>query len=326
MSEIKTIGVYTSGGDAPGMNACIRSVVRTGFYKNLTVKGIYRGYAGMIDGQIETLGSGSVSNIIQRGGTFLKSARSKEFRTPEGRKRAYEQLQAAGIEGLVAIGGDGTFTGAKIFYEEYGIPTVGVPGTIDNDLSGTDYTLGYDTAVNTALEAIDRIRDTAASHDRMFFVEVMGRDAGFIALEAGLAGGAEAVLVPETQTDLPQLMAVLERGWKRSKTSSIVVVAEGDEAGGAFTVAEAVRARFPELDIRVTVLGHTQRGGSPTAADRVLGTELGYAAVEALLAGKGNIMVGKVRGELVETPFGNAIKEHPPMNQTWLKLVEILSM
>ncbi len=326
MTKIKTIGVFSSGGDSPGMNACIRAVVRTAIFEGLRVVGIMRGYEGMIDGEFVEMNSGSVSDIIHRGGTILKTARSPRFRTVEGRVKAAENLRKFGIDGVVAIGGDGTTTGARIFYEEHGIPFVATPGTIDNDLFGTDYTIGYDTALNTAVNAIDKIRDTAASHNRLFFVEVMGRDAGFIALNAGIAGGAEAVLIPETKTDVEELIQLLETGWNRKKTSSIIVVSEGDEAGGAFAIADKVKARLSHFDTRVTVLGHIQRGGTPTCMDRVQASELGHAAVKGLLAGKFNIMYGKMKGEISETPFEQAIKQHNAMNPNLLELVKVLSI
>lgn len=308
------------------MNACIRAVVRTGIYHGLKVKGIYRGYEGMIEGEIVDMDSHSVSDIIHHGGTILKSARSQGFRTKEGRATAAKNLREAGIDGVVAIGGDGTITGAKVFFQEHSIPFVACPGTIDNDLFGTDYTIGYDTALNTAVHAIDKIRDTAASHNRLFFVEVMGRDAGFIALHAGIAGGAESVLIPETKTDIPALIATLDEGWSRKKSSSIIVVAEGDEAGGAFKVAEEVKKRFAHYDTRVTVLGHIQRGGTPTCMDRVNASELGHAAVLALMAGKHSILMGKLNGKISETPFANAIKEHNEINFNLVDLVKVLSI
>jgi 6-phosphofructokinase 1 len=324
---MKKIGVFTSGGDAPGMNAAIRAVVRTAIYKEIEVVGILRGYNGMIGGHFVPMQSHSVSNIIQRGGTILKSARSKEFMTYEGRKKAFEQLQKAGIEGLIAIGGDGTFTGAKVFYEEFGIPTVGIPGTIDNDLYGTDYTIGYDTAINTALDAIDKIRDTADSHDRLFFIEVMGRDSGYIAIACGIAGGAELVMVPETLTTIDELVQTINQGWRRSKTSSIVIVAEGDEEGNAHEIAAKVAGQLEgKYDIRVSTLGHIQRGGSPTARDRILASRLGVAAVEALLSGKQNIMVGIVNDEITHVPFEDAIYKEKPIRQELIDLVRILSI
>ncbi|MBN7815803.1 6-phosphofructokinase [Algoriphagus pacificus] len=324
---MKKIAVFTSGGDSPGMNACVRAVVRTAIFKGLEVYGIYRGYEGMIEGDIKRMHSHSVSNIIQRGGTVLKSARSMEFKTPEGRKKAYDNLVAHGIEGIVAIGGDGTFTGAKIFQEEFGIPTVGCPGTIDNDIYGTDYTIGFDTAVNTALEAIDKIRDTAAAHDRIFFIEVMGRDAGFIAVDCGIGGGAEYVMVPETKTDLNIVVKSL-KNLRKSKSSSIVVVAEGDEEGNAEAICQKVKEKIndKEKDFKVTTLGHIQRGGSPTAKDRVLGSLCGMAAVEGLLEGRMNCMAGVMNQEIVYTPFGDCIGKEKPLNKEHLKLMEILSI
>ena len=280
---MKRIAVFTSGGDAPGMNACIRAVVRGGLHYGVEVFGIIRGYNGMIKGDIIPLNSQSVSNIIQRGGTILKSARSKEFMTAEGRKKAYEQLKSHGIEGLVAIGGNGTFTGAEIFYNEYQIPTVGAPGTIDNDLFGTDNTIGYDTAVNTALDAIDKIRDTADSHERIFFIEVMGRDSGYIAVQSGISGGAESILIPEERQTVDDVVATLKAGFQKKKSSSIVIVAEGDEEGHAATVAEKIKQTIDvPVDIRVTNLGHIQRGGSPSAYDRILASRLGLGAIEEI--------------------------------------------
>jgi len=324
---MKKIAVFTSGGDSPGMNACVRAVVRTAIYRSLDVYGIYRGYEGMIDGEIKKLQSHSVSNIVQRGGTILKSARSTEFRTPEGRKKAYDNLKAHGIEGLVAIGGDGTFTGAKIFFEEYGIPTIGCPGTIDNDIYGTDYTIGFDTAVNTALEAIDKIRDTAASHDRVFFVEVMGRDAGFIAVESGIGGGAEFVMVPETKSNLENIVKSF-KNLRKSKSSSIIVVAEGEEEGNAEMVMNKVKELVKDKDreFKVTTLGHIQRGGNPTSRDRVLASRCGMAAVEGLIAGEKNCMAGVMNQEIVYTTFADCIGKTKPIIQDHLKLIEILSI
>jgi len=324
---MKRIAVFTSGGDSPGMNACIRAVVRTAIFKGIEVFGITYGYDGMINGNIKKMQSHSVSNIIQRGGTILKSARSDEFRTPEGRKKAYEQLKKHGIEGIVAIGGDGTFTGAKVFFEEFGIPTIGCPGTIDNDIFGTDYTIGFDTAVNTALEAIDKIRDTAAAHDRIFFIEVMGRDSGYIALECGIGGGAEFVMIPETETDLKRVVKSL-KNLRKTKTSSIIVVAEGDEEGGAEDIMNKVKAKVndPEKEFKVTTLGHIQRGGNPTARDRVLASRCGMAAVEGLLKGESNCMAGVVNGEVVYTPFEDCIGKPKQLKEDHLKLIEILSI
>ncbi len=324
---MKKIAVFTSGGDAPGMNACIRAVVRGALYHGIEVFGIRRGYNGMISGDFIPLQSQSVSNIVQRGGTILKSARSKEFMTPEGRKKAYENLMANGIDGLVAIGGNGTFTGAEVFYNEYQLPTVGCPGTIDNDLYGTDYTIGFDTAVNTALEAIDKIRDTADSHDRIFFIEVMGRDSGYIAIQSGIGGGAEIVMVPETHTPIKKVVSTLKEGWTRSKSSSIVVVAEGDEEGHAAEIASKIKEQIGDkLDIRVTTLGHIQRGGSPTAYDRILASRMGLAAVEGLMKGHKNVMAGVVNNELVYTPFIDTIKKQKPIHDDLLRMVHILSI
>lgn len=324
---MKRIAVFTSGGDAPGMNACIRAVVRGAVYHGIEVFGVRRGYSGMINGDIFQMSSYSVSNIVQRGGTILKSARSKEFMTPEGRAKAFEQLQKFGIEGLVAIGGNGTFTGATIFYDEYGIPTVGAPGTIDNDLYGTDYTIGYDTAVNTALEAIDKIRDTADSHDRIFLIEVMGRDSGYIAIQSGIAGGAELVMVPEVLTPISEVVETLKAGWSRQKSSSIVVIAEGEESGIASEIAEKIRQQVElNIDMRVTTLGHIQRGGIPTAYDRILASRLGLGALEGLMNGEKNVMAGVVNNELVYTPFRDTIRLPKPINEDLLRMVKILSV
>jgi 6-phosphofructokinase 1 len=321
---MKNIAVFTSGGDAPGMNACIRAVVRAGIYYNLNVYGIVRGYTGMITGDIKKLESYSVSNIIQRGGTILKSARSDEFRTKEGRAKAYEQIKKYEIDGLVAIGGNGTFTGAQIFYEEFGVPTVGAPGTIDNDLYGTDYTIGFDTAVNTALDAIDKIRDTADSHDRVFFIEVMGRDSGYIALRSGIGGGAELVMIPERPNSIERVIETLRGGKLNSKTSSIVIVAEGEQIGDANSVAHQVRQELKELDIRVTTLGHIQRGGTPTALDRIIASRMGVAAVEGLLEGKKNVMAGIINNEIIYTPFIDTITKKKPLLQDLLRMLPIL--
>jgi len=323
---MKKVAIFTSGGDAPGMNACIRAAVRGAIYHKVEIYGIYRGYDGMIEGDFEKLASRSVSNIIQKGGTILKSARSMEFKTPEGRKKAYEQLSKEGIEGIIAIGGDGTFTGAKIFFEEYGIPTVGAPGTIDNDLYGTDYTIGFDTAVNTALEAIDKIRDTADSHNRLFFIEVMGRDSGYIAIRSGIGGGAELVMVPETETSINEVISTLQEGWNRKKTSSIVVVAEGDEEGNAMEIAEKVKKHIHMKDIKVSILGHIQRGGTPSAQDRILASQLGLAALEGLLNGQKNVMVGIVNNEIVYTSFEDCIGKTKELNENLIRMVKILSI
>ncbi|MFI5135163.1 MAG: 6-phosphofructokinase [Chitinophagales bacterium] len=324
-SEIKSIGVFTSGGDSPGMNAAIRAVVRTGLYYGRKVFGIHRGYEGLIDGEIEEMKSYSVSGIIHRGGTILKTARSPRFMTKEGRAEAFNQLKKHGIDGLIALGGDGTFKGAVEFNADHNVPFIGIPCTIDNDLFGTDFTIGYDTAINTAMEAIDKIRDTAAAHNRLFFVEVMGRDAGFIAMRAGIATGAEAILIPESKLSIDQLIDKLETGWERQKSSCIVVVAEGDEEGGAFQVAEKVKQRFNFYDTRVSVLGHMQRGGNPSCSDRVLASRLGLAAVESLLEGKKNVMVGSMNNEIVYTPFEKAAKHHLEVSPYLTMLAEVLA-
>jgi 6-phosphofructokinase 1 len=323
---MKKVAVFTSGGDSPGMNACLRATIRGAIYHGVEIYGIRYGYNGMIHGDIYKMKSYSVSNIIQRGGTILKSARSEEFRTPEGRRKAFEQLQRKGIEGLVCIGGDGSFTGANLFYEEYGVPTVGAPGTIDNDLYGTDYTIGFDTAVNTALEAIDKIRDTANSHDRIFFIEVMGRDSGYIAIESGIGGGAELIMIPETSTTIDDVIYTLGQGRNREKTSSIVVVAEGDEEGGAIHTANKIKERLVDKDIKVSTLGHIQRGGAPTARDRILASWLGLAALEGLLRGKKNVMAGIINDKLVYTDFKECINTSKPLNQELLRMVKILSI
>ncbi len=322
---MKKIGVFTSGGDSPGMNAAVRAVVRTCIYHNIKPYGIYEGYKGLIEGNLKALVSADVSNIIQRGGTILKSARCKEFHTKEGRQKAYDNIKKHELDGIVAIGGDGTFTGAAIFNKEFNIPFIGIPGTIDNDLYGTDYTIGYDTALNTIIEAVDKIRDTANSHNRLFLVEVMGRDAGFLALRSGIGVGAEAILIPETQTYIDELIAKLESGTKQHKSSMIVMVAEGDDAGGAYKIAETIKQKCPNYDARVTVLGHIQRGGSPSALDRVLASQLGNAAVNALLENKTNLMVGVIDKKIAYTPFEKAIKHHQKINTNLLTLAEILS-
>ena len=326
MTEIKSIGVLTSGGDAPGMNAAIRAVVRTAIYNNIKVFGIRHGYKGMINGEIKELKSHHVANTIQRGGTILKTARSEEFRTIEGRKKAYNQLKAHNIDAVVVIGGDGSFKGALAFSEEHNIPFIGIPGTIDNDLYGTDDAIGYDTALNTVVEAVDKIRDTASSHDRLFFVEVMGRDAGFIALRSGIACGAEAVLIPEVPTHLATLKSHLEDGNKRKKSSNIILVAEGDHAGGAFEIAEKVKLDFKEYDVRVTVLGHIQRGGSPSAYDRYIASIMGVASVQAILKNEKNIMIGYVNREVVYVPFIKTVKHHKTINKSFLDILNILNV
>jgi len=327
MVNPRRIGVFTSGGDAPGMNACVRAIVRTAIAHDLEVVGIRRGYAGMIDADFVEMDGRSVSNIVQQGGTILKSARSELFRTPEGRTKANENLKAAGIDALVGGGGDGTFRGATLLYDEHGVCTVGCPGTIDNDLFGTDETIGYDTALNTAIENIDRIRDTADAHDRLFLVEVMGRDAGFIALNCGIGGGAELVLVPETFTEMEDIKTRILSLMTAQSRSSIVVVAEGDEHGGAQHIEAALREdeAFKSIDLRVCILGHTQRGGSPTARDRVLASRLGAAAVEALLEGHENVMVGLVNNETKLTPLRNVWSRKKNINYELLRLTQLLS-
>ncbi len=322
---MKRIAVFTSGGDAPGMNACIRAVVRTAKYYDLEVFGITRGYDGLINGDIVEMDERSVSNIIQKGGTILKSARSMDFKTKEGRKKAYQNLKKLKIDGLVAIGGNGTFTGAEIFFDEYGIPTVGAPGTIDNDLYGTDFTIGYDTAVNTALDAIDKIRDTADAHDRIFFIEVMGRDTGYIAVRSAISGGAEMAVMPETKTSVKDIITKLRFGSSHSKASHIIIVAEGDEPGRAQIIADKVKKELPNLDTKVTMLGHIQRGGAPTAADRVLASRLGVGAVEGLLKGKANVMAGVINRTLTYTPFHDTITKKKPLNKDLIRLIEILN-
>lgn len=324
--QIKRIAVFTSGGDAPGMNAAIRSVVRTANYHNLNVYGIERGYKGMIEGSLKLLERRDVGNIIHIGGTFLRTARSMEFKTLAGRKAAYESLRAFDIDACIAIGGDGTFTGAKVFSEEFDIPIIGVPGTIDNDLFGTDFTIGYDTAINTAIYAVDKIRDTADSHNRVFFIEVMGRDAGFIALTAGIGSGAESILLPEATTSIEDLIHRLKRGFKRRKLFSLIIVAEGSKTGGAQAVADAIKEKFDDIDAKVTIIGHLQRGGSPTGFDRLLASRLGAGAVEALIAGKENMMVGLVNNQIVYTPFADAISKEKTLDQNLLNLAEILAM
>lgn len=323
----RRIGVFTSGGDAPGMNACVRAIVRTSVAHDLEVIGIRRGYAGMIDGDFVEMDGRSVSNIVQQGGTILKSARSKRFRTPEGRAQASENLKAHGLDGLVGIGGDGTFRGAALLFDEHNVPMVGCPGTIDNDLFGTDETIGYDTALNTAIENIDRIRDTADAHDRLFLVEVMGRDAGFIALNSGIGGGAELVLVPETFTEMDDIKTRILSLMTAQSRSSIVVVAEGDEHGGAQHIEQALREddAFSDIDLRICILGHTQRGGSPTARDRVLASRLGAAAVEALIEGHENVMVGLVNNETKLTPLRNVWSRKKNINYELLRLTQLLS-
>jgi len=324
-SKTKKIGVFTSGGDAPGMNAAVRAVVRTATYYGIETAAIYRGYEGMIENDIEPISARTVSNILHRGGTILKSARSKGFLTAEGRETAFKNLQSNGIDALVAIGGDGTFAGAHVFFKEHGVRTVGIPGTIDNDLHGTDNTLGFDTANNTVIEAVDKIRDTARSHNRLFFVEVMGRDSGFIAAHTGVASGALEIIIPEVETTVDDLIGVLEEAKLHNKTSSIVMVSEGGKTGGAAALAEKVKKQFPHYDTKVTILGHIQRGGSPSASDRILASKLGVASVEALHRGDGDCMVGLVNNKLVYTPFAAAITDKLPIDPELLRIAKILS-
>lgn len=324
-NKVTKIGVLTSGGDSPGMNAAVRAVVRTAIYQGLEAFGIMRGYAGMIDNDIVPMHSRSVANIIQRGGTILKTARCKEFMTPEGRRKAYDNLAKLGIDGLVIIGGDGSFKGADIFSREYNIPCIGLPGTIDKDIAGTDFTIGFDTAVNTAVSAIDKIRDTADAHDRLFIIEVMGRDSGYIALHSGIATGAENILIPERKTDVEELVEGLLEKERRRKLVNLVVVAEGDDFGGGNEVAKFIRQRMPNADVRVCILGHIQRGGPPSCLDRLIASRMGYAAVECLLEGKHNVMVGIVNNRMHYTPLERAVKAKQKINAEWLKIVKILA-
>lgn len=326
MGKIKNIGILTSGGDAPGMNAAIRAVVRACIFNEINPFAVYEGYKGLISGNIKKMVSHDVSNIIQRGGTILRSARCDEFRTKEGRKMAYDVLIENNIDALVVIGGDGTFSGARIFTQEYDIPVVGIPGTIDNDLYGTDYTIGYDTAINTVVEAVDKIRDTASAHNRLFFIEVMGRDAGFIALRSGIAVGSEAILIPEVKTHYHKLDKYLASGYKSHKSSGIVIVAEGDKSGGAYEISQRVKKDHPEYDVRVTILGHIQRGGSPSAFDRVTASVLGVAAVDALIDDQKSIMVGMQNGEVVHVPFNKTIKNSKKVKSSLLDITNILSI
>lgn len=324
--NIKKIGVFTSGGDAPGMNAAIRSVVRTCAFHDIECVGIYRGYQGMIEGDFKIMNARSVKGIINKGGTILKSARSKEFRTAEGRKKAFDQLQKANIDALVAIGGDGTFTGAMIFNNEFDIPVMGIPGTIDNDIYGTTHTLGYDTALNTVVDAIDKIRDTASSHNRLFFVEVMGRDVGHIALNAGVGAGAEEILIPEEDLGLERLLESLRRSKRSGKSSSIVVVAEGDKIGkNVFELKDYVEENLEEYEVRVSVLGHMQRGGAPSCFDRVLASRMGVKAVESLMEGKNKFMVGLINDKMALTPLENAIKGQSKINMELLRVSDIMT-
>ncbi|TAI48541.1 6-phosphofructokinase [Flagellimonas allohymeniacidonis] len=325
-SKIKKIGVFTSGGDSPGMNAAIRSVVRTCAYLKIECVGIYRGYQGMIEGDFKPMDARSVNNIINKGGTILKSARCEEFRTKEGRKEAHDQLVAEGIDALVVIGGNGSFAGALLFNEEYNFPVMGIPGTIDNDILGSSFTIGFDTAINTVVGVIDKIRDTASSHNRLFFVEVMGRDVGHIALNAGVGAGAEEILIPEQNLGLERLLDSLKRSKKSGKSSSIVIVAEGDRIGkNVFELKEYVEEHLPIYDVRVSVLGHMQRGGNPTCFDRVLASRMGVKAVESLLEGKSNYMVGIRDNKLILTPISEAIKAHTEVDEELIRVSDIMT-
>ncbi len=325
MAKIKTIGVLTSGGDAPGMNAAIRAVTRTAIFYGFNVKGIYRGYRGLLEGEIVDFHAEDVSNIIHRGGTILRTARCKEFMTPEGRQQGYDNMCKHGIDALVVIGGDGTLTGAKEFASEFDVPIVGIPGTIDNDLYGTDHTIGYDTALNTIMWCIDRIRDTANSHERLFFIEVMGREASFLALYGAIAGGAEAAIIPELAIEQDQLGELIEDGFRTTKRSSIVLVAENPVTGGAMQLAERVRKEYPQYDVRVTILGHLQRGGSPTAQDRILASRMGTTAIEALVEGQRNVMIGDDDEQMVYVPFNKAIKYEKTIDRHLLETISRLS-
>lgn len=323
--KVTRIGVLTSGGDSPGMNAAIRAVVRTGIHYKLEVFGIMRGYQGLIDDDIFQMESKSVANIIQRGGTILKTARCKEFYEPEGRKKAYENLKNRGIDGLVIIGGDGSFRGAVKFSQEFDIPCVGLAGTIDKDINGTDFTIGFDTAVNTAVEAIDKVRDTMEAHDRIFVIEVMGRDAGYIALHSGIATGAENILIPERKTNMDDLVQSLMEKERRKKLVNLIVVAEGDDFGGADKVQAVLQDKLPNAEIRVCILGHIQRGGSPSCLDRLIASRMGYHAVESLIEGRHNVFVGIVNNKMHYMPLENAVKSKGKVSEEWLKIMKILA-
>ncbi|MFI3296862.1 MAG: 6-phosphofructokinase [bacterium] len=322
--KVNCIGVLTSGGDAPGMNAAVRSVTRAAIFNGIKVKAIYQGYSGLINGKIEEFKTQNVSNIIHHGGTILKSARCAEFRTPEGRQIAYDTMVREEIDALIVIGGDGTFTGARIFAQEFNIPIIGLPGTIDNDLVGTDLTIGYDTALNTITECVDKIRDTASSHERLFFVEVMGRDAGFLALNSAIASGSEAAIIPERETSVAQLDELIKNGFRKSKNSSIVIVAEG--GGGAQAMADRIHSQDPDYDVRVSILGHLQRGGTPTASDRILASRMGVAAIDALLDEQRSIMIGIINDEIVHVPFSKAIKDDKEIKSDKVSVLQILSI
>ncbi|MBU3856365.1 MULTISPECIES: 6-phosphofructokinase [Bacteroides] len=326
MGTIKCIGILTSGGDAPGMNAAIRAITRSAIYNGLKVKGIYRGYKGLITGEIKEFKTENVSNIIQLGGTILKTARCQEFKTPEGRQIAYDTMKKEGIDALIVIGGDGSLTGARLLAQEFDVPCIGLPGTIDNDLYGTDTTIGYDTALNTILDAVDKIRDTATSHERLFFVEVMGRDAGFLALNGAIAAGAEAAIIPEFNTEVDQLEEFINNGFRKSKSSSIVLVAESEITGGAMHYAERVKNEYPQYDVRVTILGHLQRGGRPTAHDRIIASRMGVASIQALMEGQRNIMIGIENDQIVYVPFAKAIKNDKPIDRELVNVLHELSI
>jgi 6-phosphofructokinase 1 len=325
MGKIKTIGILTSGGDSPGMNAAIRALTRAGIYNGFRMMGIYRGYDGLIKDEIKEFTTEDVSGIITRGGTILKSARSKEFMTPEGRQKAYETCQKEGIDALVVIGGNGSLTGAWNFGTEFDFPVIGLPGTIDNDLYGTDFTIGYDTTMNTIVECVDRIRDTANSHERIFFVEVMGRDAGFLAQNCAIACGAEAAIVPEESTDVDQLAVFMNRGIRKSKKSCIVIVSESPKCGALY-YADRVKKEFPEFDVRVSILGHLQRGGSPSALDRILASCMGFAAIEAIMQGQRNVMVGYCNGDAVLVPFSECIRTDKRFDKRLINVLDELSI
>lgn len=325
MSSIHNIGIMTSGGDSPGMNAAVRAIVRTAIYHDITPMGIMNGYQGMIEGHIKELKTTDVSNIIQRGGTILKTARSKEFMTPEGMQKAYDQLVKNKIQSLVLIGGDGTFKGAVEFFKQFQIPAIGLPGTIDNDLNGTDFTIGFDTAVNTAVWAIDKIRDTAESHDRLFIIEVMGRDAGYIALNSGIACGAEHIFIPEQKEMIDAFIEAVSDDQRRKKLTNIIVIAEGDEFGGANELSKIIQSKLPGIETRVSILGHIQRGGSPTCFDRILSSRLGYAAVQALIQGRTQEMAGIINNEIVFTPFSACVKLQKPIAKDMLEIINVLA-
>ncbi|MDI9604162.1 MAG: 6-phosphofructokinase [Bacteroidota bacterium] len=325
-SNIKSIGILTSGGDSPGMNAAIRAVTRAAIFSGMRVFGIYRGFRGLVANEIEEFQTNSVSNIIKQGGTILKTARCEEFKTKEGRKRAYENLKKHNIDALVVIGGDGSLTGAGIFANEFDIPIVGLPGTIDNDLNGTDTTIGYDTALNTIMESMDRLRDTATSHERLFFVEVMGRNCGYLALNSAIASGAEAAIIPEISIEKDQLAELIDQGFRKSKNSSMVLVAESEVTGGAMKLAERVKKQYPAYDVRVTILGHLQRGGSPTAEDRILASRMGIAAIQAFQENQRNVMIGIRENEIVYVPFKRAIKKEREISDELLEVLRISSI